>query len=69
MWKLNQFIPGDDGEREESFLEEESDGIFSLSPTQVFFSNSTSNLVCFLIKKFSSFCSLKLFFLSGFLFM
>ncbi|KAI5561853.1 hypothetical protein POPTR_015G017300v4 [Populus trichocarpa] len=34
MWKLNQFIPGDDGEREESFLEEESDGIFSLSPTQ-----------------------------------
>ncbi|CAK7324156.1 unnamed protein product [Dovyalis caffra] len=34
MWKLNQFISGDDGEREESFLEEESDGICSLSPTQ-----------------------------------
>ncbi|XP_011003887.1 PREDICTED: vesicle transport protein SFT2B-like isoform X3 [Populus euphratica] len=34
MWKLNQFIPDDDGEREESLLEEESDGICSLSPTQ-----------------------------------
>jgi len=45
MWKLNQFLSGDDGEREESFLEEESDGFCSLSPTQVCFSNSTSNLV------------------------
>lgn len=55
MWKLNQFIPDDDGEREESLLEEESDGICSLSPTQVSFSNSTSNLVYFLIKNISSF--------------
>ncbi|KAG6753686.1 hypothetical protein POTOM_041683 [Populus tomentosa] len=34
MWKLNQFLSGDDEEREESFLEEESDGFCSLSPTQ-----------------------------------
>ncbi|KAB5524132.1 hypothetical protein DKX38_021881 [Salix brachista] len=34
MWNLNQLISGDDGEREESFLEEESDGPCSLSPTQ-----------------------------------
>lgn len=34
MWKLNQFLSGDDEEREESFLEEESDGLCSLSPTQ-----------------------------------
>ncbi|XP_073259652.1 uncharacterized protein [Populus alba] len=34
MWKLYQFLSGDDEEREESFLEEESDGFCSLSPTQ-----------------------------------
>ncbi|XP_011012041.1 PREDICTED: vesicle transport protein SFT2B-like isoform X1 [Populus euphratica] len=34
MWKLNQFLSCDDEEREESFLEEESDGLCSLSPTQ-----------------------------------
>ncbi|KAJ6881490.1 hypothetical protein NC651_028165 [Populus alba x Populus x berolinensis] len=34
MWKLNQFLSGDDEEREESFLEEESDNLCSLSPTQ-----------------------------------
>ncbi|KAH8492134.1 hypothetical protein H0E87_021642 [Populus deltoides] len=34
MWKLNHFLSGDDEEREESFLEEESDGLCSLSPTQ-----------------------------------
>uniref|UniRef100_A0A6M2EGQ0 Vesicle transport protein n=1 Tax=Populus davidiana TaxID=266767 RepID=A0A6M2EGQ0_9ROSI len=34
MWKLNQFLSGDDEEREESFLEEESDDLCSLSPTQ-----------------------------------
>ncbi|KAJ6976734.1 hypothetical protein NC653_028793 [Populus alba x Populus x berolinensis] len=34
MWKLNLFLSGDDEEREESFLEEESDGFCSLSPTQ-----------------------------------
>ncbi|KAJ4836269.1 hypothetical protein Tsubulata_049465 [Turnera subulata] len=34
MRKLNQFISGDDGERGDSFLEDESDGICSLSPTQ-----------------------------------
>jgi hypothetical protein len=55
MWKLNHFLSGDDEEREESFLEEESDGLCSLSPTQVCFSNSTSNLVSFLIIKFSYF--------------
>ncbi|KAL9372155.1 hypothetical protein Peur_034399 [Populus x canadensis] len=34
MWKLNHFLSGDDEEREESFLEEESYGLCSLSPTQ-----------------------------------
>ncbi|XP_061956462.1 uncharacterized protein LOC133678228 isoform X2 [Populus nigra] len=34
MWKLNHLLSGDDEEREESFLEEESYGLCSLSPTQ-----------------------------------
>lgn len=34
MWKLKQLVAGDE-EREESFLEDESDGICSLSYTQV----------------------------------
>ncbi|KAI9161230.1 hypothetical protein LWI28_015605 [Acer negundo] len=34
MWKLKQLMPGGDEEREESFLEEESDGLCSLSYTQ-----------------------------------
>jgi len=68
MVKLNQFLSGDDEEREGSFLEEESDGFCSLSPTQVCFSNSTSNLVSLLIIKFSSFLFFKAFWLSGFLF-
>ncbi|KAJ4705845.1 Vesicle transport protein [Melia azedarach] len=35
MWKLKQLIPGgDEEEREESFLEDESDGLCSLSYTQ-----------------------------------
>ncbi|ESR35427.1 hypothetical protein CICLE_v10006104mg [Citrus x clementina] len=33
MWKLKQLVAGDE-EREESFLEDESDGICSLSYTQ-----------------------------------
>lgn len=39
MWKLKQLIPGgDEEEREESFLEDESDGLCSLSYTQVLLS-------------------------------
>ncbi|KAK1584282.1 hypothetical protein Q3G72_031536 [Acer saccharum] len=34
MWKLKQLVPGGDEEREENFLEEESDGLCSLSYTQ-----------------------------------
>lgn len=34
MWKLKQLVAGDE-EREESFLGDESDGICSLSYTQV----------------------------------
>ncbi|KAF2312134.1 hypothetical protein P3X46_030464 [Hevea brasiliensis] len=34
MRKLNQFISGDDGEKGESFLDEESDVLCSLSTTQ-----------------------------------
>ncbi|XP_021615347.1 vesicle transport protein SFT2B isoform X2 [Manihot esculenta] len=34
MRKLNQFISGDDGERGESFLDDESDDLCSLSPAQ-----------------------------------
>ncbi|XP_020540724.1 vesicle transport protein SFT2A isoform X2 [Jatropha curcas] len=35
MWKLNQLIAGDDEEKGESFLDDESEGLCSLSPTQV----------------------------------
>ncbi|XP_012090079.1 vesicle transport protein SFT2B isoform X1 [Jatropha curcas] len=34
MWKLNQLIAGDDEEKGESFLDDESEGLCSLSPTQ-----------------------------------
>lgn len=36
MWKLNESILGGDGEGREGFLDDESEGLCSLSPMQVY---------------------------------
>lgn len=53
MRKLNQFLSGGDEEKEESLLDEESDDLCSLSPTQVSFSIKNLNFdQCFPVENF-----------------
>lgn len=48
MWKMKEYVTGDEEERAESFLDEESEGLCSLSYTQVFLSSPFFGFFMFL---------------------